>query len=431
LRKANGMTQKQLAERLHVSDKTVSRWERDDGAPDLSVIPVIAEIFDVSCDELLRGERRSPAERTEMPEEHETSIKGEKQRQRLLKAALFQYRNLTWIAMGLSVAGVIVALIFNLALLDAVLGFLLGTILFVAGIVCQAVFTNEAFLRVEDAGLDEMTLSGYRRKVVGLAEKSIGLTVFCIGFTFPLLLVEPYFGLEAGSMLIWGAVGAAVFLTVYAVVLYFFNGSLLKKGVYSLPDKEMATYHHNRRLKRKCAVVFAIVLAVTLLFHVAGSELIWSSYNLSFSYGMTFDDYDSFVAFMEQDVPYDVDSNYHGSGFTAVEDVPVAPPESSVQNEAIEWYDENGNAITEEQALTRTLKDANGDVVCTYIARNNSVSSIRCTPKDGTVLPIRVVTNADYRAAGRVSALISALYCVLYPIELLCVLLVYFRKRAK
>ena len=45
LRKANGMTQKDLAERLNVSDKTVSRWERDDGAPDLAVIPVIAEIF--------------------------------------------------------------------------------------------------------------------------------------------------------------------------------------------------------------------------------------------------------------------------------------------------------------------------------------------------------------------------------------------------
>lgn len=47
------MTQKDLAERLNVSDKTVSRWERDDGAPDLSAIPVIAEIFGVTCDELL------------------------------------------------------------------------------------------------------------------------------------------------------------------------------------------------------------------------------------------------------------------------------------------------------------------------------------------------------------------------------------------
>ena len=60
LRKANGMTQKKLAEHLNVSDKTVSRWECDEGTPDLSAIPVLAEIFGVSCDELLRGERRPP-----------------------------------------------------------------------------------------------------------------------------------------------------------------------------------------------------------------------------------------------------------------------------------------------------------------------------------------------------------------------------------
>ena len=59
LRKANGMTQKDLAEKLNVSDKTVSRWERDEGAPDLSMIPVIAEIFGVTCDELLRGEKKN------------------------------------------------------------------------------------------------------------------------------------------------------------------------------------------------------------------------------------------------------------------------------------------------------------------------------------------------------------------------------------
>ena len=63
LRRANGMTQRELAERLNVSDKTVSRWERDESAPELAAIPVIAEIFGVSCDELLRGERRPPEER--------------------------------------------------------------------------------------------------------------------------------------------------------------------------------------------------------------------------------------------------------------------------------------------------------------------------------------------------------------------------------
>ena len=81
LRKANGMTQKDLAEQLNVSDKTISRWERDDGLPDLSVIPVIAEIFDITCDELLRGERKSPQQQEITPENTPTP-KGEREGRR-------------------------------------------------------------------------------------------------------------------------------------------------------------------------------------------------------------------------------------------------------------------------------------------------------------------------------------------------------------
>ena len=57
LRKANGMTQQEVADRLNVSNKAVSRWERDECSPDVTVIPALAEMFDVTCDELLKGER--------------------------------------------------------------------------------------------------------------------------------------------------------------------------------------------------------------------------------------------------------------------------------------------------------------------------------------------------------------------------------------
>ncbi len=57
LRAEKGWTQRQLAERVHVTDKAVSKWERGRGYPDISTIPALASALGVSEAELLRGRR--------------------------------------------------------------------------------------------------------------------------------------------------------------------------------------------------------------------------------------------------------------------------------------------------------------------------------------------------------------------------------------
>ena len=54
-RKEQNMTQKELAAALHVSDRAVSKWERDLSCPDVSSLPRLAELLGVSTDELMRG----------------------------------------------------------------------------------------------------------------------------------------------------------------------------------------------------------------------------------------------------------------------------------------------------------------------------------------------------------------------------------------
>ena len=419
LRKANGMTQKDLAERLNVSDKTVSRWERDDGAPDLAVIPVIAEIFDVTCDELLRGERKSPAERIELLEDNETSPKGQKQRQRLLKSTLSQYKNYTYIAIGISVVGMIVALVCNLAFLKAILGFFLGAIFFATSIVCQAVFVNKAFFSVEDAGLDERVFSDFKRKVISFAEKSIGLTVAFIGFTIPMILVDAYMGLSSDNLLIWGSIGAAAFLLIYAVVLYFLNASLLKKAVYSLSEKEVEVYHRNHKLKRTCAIILVILLVVTFAGHQFATSIRGPYSSMK---GTTFEDYDSFIEYMEQDIPASLRYHFNAS---------IETPAPSREIETGTYYDEYGNEISEEEALTRRLEDRNGNVVCEYIDRNESVVSLQYTPEDGTILPITVYTENDLEEAEQTAAVRHVIFGAAYCIECLAVILAYFNKRVR
>lgn len=52
-----GFTQKQLAEQLHLSDRTISRWERGVGFPEISLLEPLADALGLSVLELLRGER--------------------------------------------------------------------------------------------------------------------------------------------------------------------------------------------------------------------------------------------------------------------------------------------------------------------------------------------------------------------------------------
>ncbi len=59
LRKENKLTQEQLAEKLNVSGRTVSRWETGSNLPDLDILIELADLYEVDIRELIDGERKS------------------------------------------------------------------------------------------------------------------------------------------------------------------------------------------------------------------------------------------------------------------------------------------------------------------------------------------------------------------------------------
>ncbi|ARK23623.1 XRE family transcriptional regulator [Sporosarcina sp. P37] len=56
LRKEKGLTQKQLADQLHISDRTISKWERGYGCPDVTLLPSLSELLGVNIENILDGE---------------------------------------------------------------------------------------------------------------------------------------------------------------------------------------------------------------------------------------------------------------------------------------------------------------------------------------------------------------------------------------
>ena len=68
------MTQIDLAERLHYSDKAVSKWERGESIPDVGVLKEIADLFGVTVDYLLTEEHTAPREDVPAGRQHRRAV---------------------------------------------------------------------------------------------------------------------------------------------------------------------------------------------------------------------------------------------------------------------------------------------------------------------------------------------------------------------
>lgn len=68
-RKEKNMTQSELAQKLNITDKAVSRWERGKGFPDISILVPLSEALDISVLELMRSEKVEQAKQSYTDEE--------------------------------------------------------------------------------------------------------------------------------------------------------------------------------------------------------------------------------------------------------------------------------------------------------------------------------------------------------------------------
>lgn len=162
LRKSKGYTQQEAADRLGVSNKTVSSWETGASSPDISMLPAIAELYGVTCDELLRGERISPAEPPQATEQ---------KREKALSHLLARY--------SLS--------------------------LFVTLLACR----RAVFLVSQEDFEAEST----ERFFVYLFRVRGRVCIACaaaFGFIFPHVFVPAHWGLSINSSFLYGTIGAAV-----------------------------------------------------------------------------------------------------------------------------------------------------------------------------------------------------------------------------
>lgn len=132
LRKSKGYTQQEVADTLGVSNKTVSSWETGASCPDISMLPVLAELYGVTCDEIIHG-RRLGAEETPSPS------KRKKATERLLQRQKTNLFTLSWIAGGLAGLAFLLTSIVGYAALRSLLAFFLGLIFHAASVITAVI----------------------------------------------------------------------------------------------------------------------------------------------------------------------------------------------------------------------------------------------------------------------------------------------------
>lgn len=382
MRKANGMTQKELGDKLFVSDKTVSRWERDECTPELSLIPAIAEIFGITTDELLRGEKNNPETRTS--EDIKPSAKADKQFKAMLFGRKRRFDNLTLISIGISLLGLIVGMIINLGFSKGLIAFFVSSAFLLASTLCQICFTSNARITINDDDdyreLTEAANTSFIQKSIAVYFVNIAILAFCL----PLVTIinGVNFGLGFGSWLLYG-ISFSIAGTVLAYLIYriIINPALIRRNILVFNDAGLAREKYSRKLLIRLS---SLSLAIAILLGVA-IAVVDSIGTAGFADKLVFETPEEFKEYME--------SSY-----------------DEAKNESGDWYyDADGNLVGSALIIDENnpepfknsviLRDKQGNEILKYYYHNDLYSHIEYNTESEDRCPITVYTRQAMREA--------------------------------
>lgn len=262
LRKSKGMTQQEVADHLNVSNKTVSKWERDDGYPEITVIPAIAELFSVTADEILRGQRIPKAEISQ----GKSTVKVDRQIRFLLNQAVTRFKNTTYISMALIFVGLNSMFTISYALYRCAIGFGVMLALVTAGSITQLIAIN-GFLSVVGAkGLLAEKEEDYKRCKSILYRYSFSafaLAALTIILSLPLVVYRDLY--YVNSVLRLGDyLKLLPWLLLAAGMLCVGGHAFVSRLVF--PEKKSPQRRARLKpLNKRFIIIFAIVLTLTAL----------------------------------------------------------------------------------------------------------------------------------------------------------------------
>lgn len=236
IRKEKKMTQAELAGKIHVTDKAISRWERGLGFPDIQTLEPLAQALGISVLELMRSERQETEKQDQQPEEFRYT-QGEVA-EMLQNAGDISRQQKKQDRDANVIAGIVLAAITIIVWMTKLASF--GGALVVGGI-AATVFVSlwYFFQNIDDAE---------SRKIYGVA------AILSVGFL--LALMQYVWGEQLGEFLPGGIdTQQEIFWTVW----YLFVIAMLMMGTFRAIRQQ-----RQKKVKRYKTVLFSLIMGVLL-----------------------------------------------------------------------------------------------------------------------------------------------------------------------
>jgi len=408
----------------------VSRWECDECTPELSLIPSIAEIFGITTDELLRGERNNP-DRESASEDaaNKQKAKSEKQFKLMLDRNSRKYKNLTLISVGITILGFIAAMIANLGFSKGLIAFCLATAFCVASEICQICFAINARITPDED--DDTYTDKIQTANTGVIKTATTITfVNLLLFAFCLPLVTMINGANYGLVfeywlgygLLWSAIVFVVCYILYALIV---RKALCEKGLIVITEKQTDEIKRNNKLLIKTVSIstaIAIVLGVCIaVWNIVGWDVSMKEH--------TFDNCADFKAFMESEYEtwYKEGYSYIDENGDVVVHVPIAPDSEIVSPPDDEKNDEDYYP----KKVYKKIYNSKGEVICEYYHNPDLYERIVFTESADDKMPVTVITNQAYYDGRDTFQTVESILYTLIVIDFVAAAGIYLIKTKK
>ncbi len=388
LRKEKGLTQKQLSEILNVSDKTVSHWEREESSPDISLLPLLADTFSITVDELLRGEKAATqTDNDSSYYNNNAAVTAETK----IEDAFHKFKINNVIAAAVSGSAFLCGICTFVFLGIWIIAFDL-LVFGVSAIYSFAIYYNYTYKHKDIADTKQKALR-------------VSIISFYCNFSFTFIAITSLF---------INVIGGFILLSFIVAPLICLTTELLlrKKGILPKDPKWPEPRRNRLKLKLTCTA-----LACLLLWGALFANEEYHPYNAIYKHAqyVELSDRKAFNEYMETNV--------------------AAPKEKYIDNYydpyGIEFYEETETGIMRYSAFYKNEDGLEYMMIFNY--GNKEVLKIRTTDGDG--FPVKCYTHsalieAERKAEPEIKAVKICLFA-LYPVSIAVAFCVYFAIKKK